>query len=58
MFGIFKKDPIKKLEDQYREKMEQAINAQRNGDIEKFSQLSFEADQIDKEILSLQDKNK
>ena len=58
MFGLFKKDPIKKLEEQYRVKMEQAINAQRNGDIESFSELSFQADQIDKEILILQDKDK
>jgi hypothetical protein len=57
MFSLFKKDPIKKLEEKYRLIMEQAINAQRNGDIEKFSRLSFEADKTDKEILSLQEKS-
>ena len=57
MFDLFKKDPIKKLEEKYRIIMEQAINAQRNGDIEKYSRLSYEADQIDKKILSLQGKS-
>lgn len=50
MFGFLKKDPIKKLEEQYRAKMEEAIRAQRNGDIDLFSKLSFEADEIDKKI--------
>lgn len=50
MFGLFKKDPVKKLEDEYSKKMEEAINAQRNGDIDGFSKLSFEADEIDKKI--------
>lgn len=58
MFDIFKKNPLKKLEDQYRAKMKEAINAQRNGDIDGYSRLSFEADQIDKKILILVDKNK
>ncbi len=53
MFGLFKKDPIKKLETAYRHKMEAAVAAQRNGDIEKFSELSSEADKIDKEIMEL-----
>tara|TARA_Y100000590_G_scaffold470711_1_gene668179 strand:- start:37999 stop:38169 length:171 start_codon:yes stop_codon:yes gene_type:complete len=53
MFGLFKKDPVKKLEEQYSKKMEEAINAQRNGDIDGFSKLSFEADQIDKQIEEL-----
>lgn len=50
MFGLFKKDPIKKLEEKYRTKMETALAAQRRGDIDGFSQLSFEADQLAKEI--------
>jgi hypothetical protein len=57
MFGLFKTDPIKKLEKQYREKMEEAIRAQRNGNIQAFSKLSFEADQIDKKITSLRENN-
>ena len=58
MFGLFKKDPIKKLEEQYRKKSEEAITAQRNGDIEGFSQLSFEADELLKQLEKLESENK
>ena len=58
MFGLFKKDPLKKLEEQYRKKSEEAINAQRNGDIETFSQLSFEADKLLKELEKLESEKK
>lgn len=50
MFGIFKSDPIKKLEKQYADKLEQAMNRQRNGDIEGYANLSFEAEEILKKI--------
>ncbi|MFT6068062.1 MAG: hypothetical protein ACJAT2_002154 [Bacteriovoracaceae bacterium] len=58
MFGIFKKDPLKKLEEAYRLKMEEALAAQRKGDIERFSELSSEADLIDKEMNALSDSTK
>ena len=47
MFSIFKSDPVKKLNKQLSAKLEQAMHAQRNGDIRLYSQLSFEADEID-----------
>mgnify|MGYP005639658971 CR=1 FL=1 len=50
MLGFFKKSPITKLEQQYRLKMEKALEAQRNGNINLYSQLSFEAEEIYKEI--------
>ena len=56
MFGFLKKDPVKKLQEQYRRKMEEATKAQRNGNIDLFSKLASEADQIDKMILSIQEK--
>ena len=57
MFSIFKKDPIKKLNKLLSQKLEQAMHAQRNGDIRTFSQLSFEAEQIDKQITQIENDN-
>lgn len=59
MFNIFKKNPIKKLNKSYKLKLEQAMNAQRNGKMALFAELSFEADSILKEIerLKIIEKN-
>ena len=53
MFSIFKRDPAKKLKKRYFAKLEQAMLAQRNGDIKTYSELSAEADEIDKQIAKL-----
>ena len=50
MFSIFKSDPIGKLQKQYEAKIEKAMLAQRKGDIEGYSQLTFDAQAIYKEI--------
>lgn len=50
MFGLFKKDPVKKLQKQYHDKLEEAMHAQRNGDIRGYSMLSKEADTLLKSI--------
>ncbi len=52
MFGLF--DPKKKLEKKYQAKSEEALKAQRNGNIELYSKLSSEADLILKEIEKLE----
>jgi hypothetical protein len=54
MFSIFKKDPIKKLNKQYEAKLEQAMYAQRNGDIKSYSMITAEADSIAMEIKALE----
>jgi hypothetical protein len=54
MFSLFKKDPIKKLNKTYEAKLEQAMHAQRNGDIKSYSMLTEEAEKINKEILALE----
>ncbi len=46
MFGIFKKDPTKRLEKAYLAKLEEARDAQRAGDIQAFAALSNEAEKI------------
>jgi hypothetical protein len=50
MFGFLKKDPLKQLNKEYGQILEQAMQAQRNGDIEGYSRLSEKADALYKEI--------
>jgi hypothetical protein len=58
MFSIFKKDPTKKLNKELSIKLEQAMQAQRKGDIRTYSQLSFEAQEIDKKIVEIENSLK
>ncbi|TDO99518.1 DUF6435 family protein [Marinomonas balearica] len=53
MFSIFKSDPAKKLDKQYSEKLELAMKAQRSGDIKTYSQLTYEAQEIYKELQAI-----
>lgn len=50
MFSIFKSDPTKKLQKQRSALLEQAMLAQRNGDIRTYSELTAKADEIYKKI--------
>ena len=50
MFSFFKKDPLKELNKQYLQKLEEAMHAQRNGDIRSYSMLTSEAEDILKKI--------
>lgn len=54
MFSLFKKDPLKKLKKLYMQKLEQAMNAQRSGDIRAYSSITSEADVIHQQILKLE----
>lgn len=54
MFSLFKRDPIKKLTKQRLQKLEQAMQAQRNGDMRRFAELSDEAEKLMKQIQQLQ----
>ena len=53
MFSLFKKDPKKELQKKYEELMEKATEAQRKGDIDKYSSLSAEAGEIANKLDSL-----
>ena len=46
MFGLFKKDPLKKLQKEYEAKLGEAMHMQRNGKIREYSFLSSEAEDI------------
>ncbi|MEM8497626.1 MAG: DUF6435 family protein [Pseudomonadota bacterium] len=54
MLSVFKSNPVKKLKKQYSAKLEQAMHAQRRGNIEGYSQLTYEAQEILKHIESLE----
>jgi len=50
MFGLFRPNPIKKLNQQYQAFLQKAMEAQRSGDIRLYSELSEKADIILKQI--------
>lgn len=54
MFGLFKKDPIKKLQEDYAKKLTEAVDAQRNGKIELYANLTVESEEILKKIEELE----
>ncbi|HMN90107.1 MAG TPA: DUF6435 family protein [Saprospiraceae bacterium] len=53
MFGLFKKDPIKKLEAAYKKLMEEAMHLQRNGDLKSYARKIAEAEEIARQIEAL-----
>ena len=58
MFSFLKKDPRKQLNKQYLQKLEEAMHAQRNGDIRLYSMLTSEAEDILKKIEALDQPTK
>ncbi len=50
MFGLFKRDPVAKLQKELDKKVEAAFQAQRNGNIRGYSLLTAEAEVIRAEI--------
>lgn len=58
MFGLFKSNPTKKLRRQYDMKLEEAMHAQRKGDIRTYSTLSAEAESIWKKIEEIEQQTK
>ncbi len=58
MFGLFKKDPVKKLEKQYSKLLEEAMALQRGGDIRGYASKSAEAEALMDRILELRKDKK
>lgn len=56
MFGLFRKDPIKKLEKKYLKLMEEAMEIQRGGDIKAYAEKSAEAEKVAEEIDQLKNQ--
>ncbi|NOH22536.1 DUF6435 family protein [Vibrio europaeus] len=57
MFSLFKRDSTKKLKKQYAAKLEQAMLAQRRGDIRTYSLLTAEAEELGQQIEALQSQS-
>lgn len=53
MFGLFKKDPIKPLQQQYEKLLKEAMELQRKGDIKGYAAKSAEAEAVMDEIAKL-----
>ncbi len=53
MFGLFKKDPLKKLEKEHQKLLEEAMQLQRGGDIKGYAAKMAEAEAKEKEIEAL-----
>ena len=58
MFSIFKKDPVKKLNKLYEAKLEEAMHAQRKGDIKSYAMITADAEKIADEIKVIEEANK
>ncbi len=58
MFGLFKKDPVKKLRQQYDQKLEQAMLAQRSGNLRLFADLTAESEALWQQVLQLEQSQK
>ena len=56
MFNLFRRDPLKKLLKAYERKLEQAMQASRNGDMRANAALTEEAEAIRVEIEALKRK--
>lgn len=57
MFGLFKRDPVKKLRKIYDQKLEQAMLAQRKGDMRLFADLTAESEALWQQIEQLQQQS-
>lgn len=54
MFGLFKKSPLKQLQEEHRALLTKAFHAQRNGDIESYSFLTADAEAVKQKIDELE----
>ena len=57
MFGLFSRDPSKKMRKKYDKLLEDAMHAQRRGDIKLYSMLTAEAEALWEQIEKLQQEN-
>ncbi|MEM7574660.1 MAG: DUF6435 family protein [Bacteroidota bacterium] len=53
MFGLFKKNPLKKLEQQHARIMEEAMQIQRSGDLKAYARKIEEAEKLAAKIADL-----
>ena len=58
MFGMFRKSPLKKWEQEHSILLTKAFNAQRNGDIRQYSTLTAEAEALREKIENLKSEQR
>ena len=58
MFGLFKKDPVKKLEKEYEQLMSKARDVQRSGDLRAYAVMIEESESILAKIDELRNAGK
>ncbi|PPK85917.1 hypothetical protein CLV84_2830 [Neolewinella xylanilytica] len=58
MFGLFKKDPVKKLEKEYSRLLQEAMALQRGGDIKGYAAKSAEAETVMDRIVEMRNADK
>lgn len=58
MFGLFKKDPAKKLRKAYHKKLEEARDIQRSGDLKAYARLMEEVEKMAEELEKMNEKGK
>ncbi|TXF89074.1 Lacal_2735 family protein [Neolewinella aurantiaca] len=56
MFGLFKKNPIKALEKQHKNLMEEAMALQRSGDLKAYATKIAEAEKVMDKIVAANNK--
>lgn len=54
MFGWLKKDPLKKLQDEYYQILKEGVDSQRNGDLKRYAALTEKAESIQSAIVKLE----
>ncbi|MER2490491.1 DUF6435 family protein [Catenovulum sediminis] len=54
MFSFLKKNPVKKLTKEYEAKLEEAMYAQRKGDIRSYAMITAEAEEIASKIKEIE----
>lgn len=57
MFGLFKKDPVKKLEKEYYALLEKATAVQRSGDLKAYARMIEKSEDLWKQIETLKAQN-
>ena len=57
MFGLFRSNPVKKLQKQYEQLLEEAMILQRNGDIKNYSMTATKAEKVREELERLKEAN-
>lgn len=53
MFGLFKKDPVKKLEQEYEALLKKGMDLQRGGDIKGYAEVIAKSEEVARKIETL-----